>query len=144
MTTGSAAHIGSRPPGHHLDPEENVAGVIISYDGALLHPMRERFVEVANEVLGLDIRAEEMHDETSADEIYLDTLCVFEQYRRRGLARKLIQAAVDLHAASGKPVGLLVDYDNPNARALYASIGFRSVGERPFAGVMMEHMQTGR
>lgn len=127
-----------------LDTERNVAGVIVSYDGAMLHPMRERFIEVANEVLGLEIKAEEMQDETSPDEIYLDTLCVFEPYRRQGLAHKLIQAAVERHNTSEKPVGLLVDYDNPNARALYASIGFKPVGERPFAGVMMEHMQIGK
>lgn len=124
-----------------LDPEGQVAGVIVIYDGAELHFLRKAFIQVANEVLGYDIKEEEMVDETSPDEIYLDSLCVFEPYRGQGLARQLIDAAAEAHAASGKPLGLLVDYDNPRARRLYERVGFKSVGERPFAGTVMEHMQ---
>lgn len=124
-----------------LDDEGNVAGVIVSYDGEELHYLRKAFINVANEVLGLDIKEENMADETSADEIYLDSLCVFPKYRGLGLAKKLIQAAAESHKDSGKPLGLLVDYVNPKARKLYVSLGFESVGERPFAGTVMEHMQ---
>ena len=124
-----------------LDPEGQVAGVIVSYDGARLHELRRAFIEVANDVLGYDIKEEEMADETSPDEIYLDSLCVFEPYRGQGLAKRLIDAAAKAHASSGKPLGLLVDYDNPRARRLYDRLGFVRVGERPFAGTVMEHMQ---
>lgn len=124
-----------------LDDEGNVAGVIVSYDGEELHYLRKAFINVANEVLSLDIKEEEMPDETSADEIYLDSLCVFPKYRGVGLAKRLIEAADLAHKDSGKPLGLLVDYDNPKARKLYVSLGFESVGQRPFAGTEMEHMQ---
>lgn len=123
------------------DSAGNVAGVIIAYDGALLHEARRRFIEKANEVLGLHIREEEMVDETSPDEVYIDTLCVFEPYRRRGIARRLIHESTRKNAATGKPMGLLVDKDNSRARSLYESCGFRYVGDRPFAGVMMDHLQ---
>lgn len=126
-----------------LAPDGEPAGLIICYDGADLHSLRERFVSVANEILDAGLDSSEMADETSPDEIYLDTLCVFAPYRRQGLAEKLIAAAAARHAASGKPLGLLVDYDNPGARRLYVRCGFESKGERPFAGVMMEHMQLG-
>jgi len=124
-----------------LDEEGTVAGVIISYDGEDLHYLRKAFVTVANEVLSLNINDEDMADETSDDEIYLDSLCVFPPYRGRGLAKKLIEAAALSHKDSGKPLGLLVDYDNPKARKLYVSLGFEPVGQRPFAGTIMEHMQ---
>ena len=69
------------------------------------------------------------------------SLAVFPQHRGRGLAVRLIDAARERHAASGKPIGLLVDTDNPKAYALYRSLGFVKVGARPFAGTMMDHLQ---
>ncbi len=123
-----------------LVPDGQVAGVVVCYDGERLHSLRRAFVQEAHEVLGLDINEEDMVDETSPDEIYLDSLCVFPPYRGLGLGRELIQAAFDAHSASGKPMGLLVDYDNPDARRLYVSLGFEPRGHRPFALVEMEHM----
>lgn len=124
-----------------LDEEGNVAGVIVCYDGEELHYLRKAFVQVANEVLKIDIKESDIPDETSSDEIYLDSLCVFPPYRGKGIAKKLIAAAAEVHNNSDKPLGLLVDYDNPLARKLYVKLGFKSVGERPFAGTVMEHMQ---
>lgn len=124
-----------------LAPDGSVAGAIVSYDGARLHQLREAFIRVANEVLGMNLKAEDFEDETSPDEIYLDSLCVFPEHRRHGLAAELIAAAIERHKDSGKPAGLLVDPDNPRARRLYDRLGFKEVGMRPFAGVMMHHMQ---
>lgn len=124
-----------------LDPDDEIAGIIVSYDGARLHELRKAFIELANKVLGTEFDEATLEDETSADEIYLDSLCVFERYRGQGLGRKLIEAAARYHKSSGKPLGLLVDYDNPGARNLYVKLGFKPVGERPFAGTVMEHMQ---
>lgn len=124
-----------------LDSDDEIAGIIISYDGARLYELRRVFIETANNVLGTEFDENTLDPETSSDEIYLDTLCVFERYRGNGLGAKLIEAAAKRHKASGKPVGLLVDYDNPRARSLYVKLGFVPVGERPFAGTMMEHMQ---
>ncbi|MBO5267141.1 MAG: GNAT family N-acetyltransferase [Muribaculaceae bacterium] len=124
-----------------LDPDDEVAGIIVCYDGARLHELRKAFIDLANKTLGTDFDEATLADETSDDEIYLDSLCVFERYRGQGLGAKLIQAAAKRHKESGKPLGLLVDYDNPRARKLYVKLGFRSVGERPFAGTVMEHMQ---
>ena len=124
-----------------LDSDDEIAGIIISYDGALLSDLRRPFIEMANKVLGTEFDEATLAPETSSDEIYLDTLCVFERYRGNGLGAKLIDAAAKRHKASGKPLGLLVDYDNAGARNLYVKMGFESVGERPFAGTMMEHMQ---
>ena len=124
------------------DADNKIAGVIIAYDGADLHKLRERFIEKTQEILGYKISSLEMTDETSPDEIYIDTLCVFPAYRRKGLGLRLIKEATSRHASTGKPMGLLVDKDNLRARNLYEKAGFRYVGDRPFAGVMMDHLQN--
>lgn len=122
------------------DCEGRIAGAIVSYDGALLHPLRRAFVEVANEITGSKFIEEEMDLETSDDEIYLDSLAVFPEYRGKGLAKRLIEAALTSHAHSGKPFGLLCAPGNDDAYRLYERLGFRETGLRPFAGIKMHRM----
>lgn len=122
-----------------LDDEGNVAGVCVAYDGARLHSLRERFFEAARIFIGRDM--EGMADETSADEFYLDTLAVLPAYRGKGIGTQLLRAAVERAREAGKPAGLLVDKANPKAAALYHSLGFVHVDDRPFAGVMMSHLR---
>ncbi len=124
-----------------VTPEGERAGAVVCYDGALLYGLRQAFIDEANRLLGWNVTQEEFTDETSPDEVYLDSLMVVPEYRRHGLGTRLIEAAKEKAASMGKPLGLLVDFDNPNARRLYKSVGFRSVGRRPFAGKEMEHLQ---
>lgn len=121
-----------------LNPEGRVAGVCIAYDGALLHSLRERFIEAVRRHLGREMG--EMADETSPDEYYLDSLAVWPQYRGQGIGAALLMAQARRAHAAGKPAGLLVDKDNPRARALYTRLGFLPAGERPFAGTTMDHL----
>lgn len=122
-------------------PRGERAGAVICYDGADLERLRQAFIDEANHMLGWNITAADMKPETSADEVYLDSLMVLPKFRRQGLGRKLIRKAAEKAAMARKPLGLLVDFDNPSARNLYAGAGFKKVGKRPFAGKMMEHMQ---
>lgn len=121
-----------------LAPGGEVAGVCVGYDGALLHRMRERFFEAALRHIGVDMHG--MADETTPDEFYLDTLAVFPQWRGQGIGGRLLLAQAARGHAQGKPAGLLVDKVNPKAEALYRRLGFEPDGERPFAGVMMNHL----
>lgn len=122
-------------------PDHRPAGAVVSYDGAMLYQLRQAFIDGANRLLGWNVRQEDFTPETSDDEFYLDSLMVSPEYRRRGLAGLLIREAAKKAREAGKPLGLLVDHDNPGARRLYVASGFKSVGTRPFAGVDMEHMQ---
>ncbi len=123
-----------------LDDDGRPMGCIVSYDGASLIDMRRIFFEEARRQIGLN--PDTIEPETTPDEFYLDTLAVFEPYRGRGIARRLIEAAACRAAEiSGKPVGLLVDKTNHRARRLYDSIGFVFRDERPFAGEVMDHLQ---
>ncbi|MDE6409104.1 MAG: GNAT family N-acetyltransferase [Muribaculaceae bacterium] len=122
-----------------VDENEKPLGVVIAYDGADLHRLRVPFFEEAEKKISLKIEGEPA-DETGPEEIYMDSLAVFPPYRGMGIGRKLIEAAYEKAVKSGKPLGLLVSKENSNARALYESLGFKAVGERPFAGETMDHL----
>ena len=119
-----------------------VAGAIVGYDGALLHPLRVATFAVLRERIG---RVPKIDDETEAGECYLDSVGVLPEYRGRGVGGRLIEAFCQRAFAEGhERVGLIVDYDNPQAERLYSSLGFRRVGERQFFGHRMWHLQRAR
>ena len=81
-----------------------------------------------------------MDDETQAGELYLDSLAVLPEYRRQGIANRLLIATKERATRMGLPcVGLLVDKDNPVGEALYSSVGFRYVNDNHWGGHPMKH-----
>ena len=116
-----------------------VVGISVCYDGSRLRKLRRAFITAAKEYIGKDHSG--MDDETQAGELYLDSLAVLPEYRRMGIARKLVSAtkkrAERLHLPC---VGLLVDNDNPEGEAFYTSIGFRYVGDNQWGGHSMKHL----
>lgn len=120
------------------------AGVCISYNGEDLRRLRRSFFEEANRVLGWNMTEEEIETvpgETCGEEFYLDSLAVLPQFRGRGIGQMLIEDAAIKAAKSGLPLGLLVADDNPNARKLYESCGFKPMSRRWFAGEEMTNMR---
>ena len=118
---------------------EQVVGISVSYDGGCLHELRRAFIEVAKEQIGKDHSG--MDDETQAGELYLDSLAVLPEYRRQGIARKLLLATKERANLLGLPrVGLLVDKDNPVGEALYTSVGFQYVNDNQWGGHPMKHL----
>jgi ribosomal-protein-alanine N-acetyltransferase len=66
------------------------------------------------------------------DEVHVMTLAVRPEHRRRGHARALVRAALDLAAAKGAAtVHLEVRPSNEAALSLYLSLGFVQTGRRP-------------
>ncbi len=124
-------------------PDGEFAGGLIGYDGSRLYALRKPFFKVAEEELGYHLEGE-IRDETSPDEFYFDSLAVMPQWRGQGVASKLLNAMSKRAEATGKPAGLLVDKDNHSARRLYEKCGFEYVDDRPFADVMMDHLQKRR
>ena len=116
---------------------DQLAGVLVSYDGKVLLKLREAFIAKAKEHLGQDFSG--MDEETQAGEYYLDSLCVKKEYRKHGIATALLREAIKRH--SDQPVGLLVDVTHPWAERLYTSIGFRFVNETTWGGHEMRHLQ---
>ena len=119
--------------------EGEVAGAIVSYDGAKLHELREAFIEGARREFGVDHSG--MDDETAAGEWYLDSLAVFPQFRGQGIAHQLLLAAARRAADHGLPAALLVDKGNPKAERLYRSIGFEYVEDAMWGGHEMRRLR---
>lgn len=118
-----------------------VAGVLVRYDGARLASLRKAFIEEYKRSMGHTIDESTIPDETDASEIYLDSLAVLPEYRGKGIASALIAEASRQAQITGKPLGLLVDKHNANARRLYEKSGFICMGERFFLNELMDHMQ---
>ena len=118
---------------------DKVIGISVSYDGARLHELRRAFIEAAKKYIGKDHSG--MDDETQAGELYLDSLAVLPEYRRQGIARKLLKGTKERANRLGLPcVGLLVDKDNPIGEALYTSIGFLYINDNQWGGHPMKHL----
>lgn len=124
-----------------FNEREEPIGAVVSYDGADLYELREAFIKEANRVLGWRLKQSDFSDETTSDEIYLDSLMVVPACRRNGLGTKLIKEVGRKAQTYGKPLGLLVDPENANAIRLYSSLGFVNKDMREFAGKEMNHMQ---
>ena len=117
-----------------------VVGALVGYDGARLKELREPIFPLLEQHLGEAINIE---DETEAGEFYLDSLGVLPECRGCGIGRALIVAMRDRAFAEGyERVGLIVDFDNPDAERLYQSLGFRRVGTKRFLGHDMHHLQA--
>ena len=66
------------------------------------------------------------------DEAHLATIAVHPAYRRRGIARQLLQTAMNAVYAEGTRIYQLeVRAGNEAAQKLYESFGFEIVGRRP-------------
>lgn len=117
-----------------------VVGVAVSYDGGRLHELRRTFIAEAKMRLGKDHSG--MDDETQSGELYLDSLAVLPEYRRNGIAKRLLKATKLKADLMGLPcVGLLVDKGNPAGESLYNSVGFRYVNDSEWGGHPMKHLQ---
>ena len=119
--------------------EEQVVGIAVSYDGARLHTLRRAFIQAARTYIGKD--HSDIDDETQAGELYLDSLAVVPNYRRQGIAQRLLMATKEKADRMRLPcVGLLVDKGNPSAERLYASVGFRYANDSSWGGHPMKHL----
>lgn len=115
-----------------------VAGVVVGYDGADLHRLRRRFLEAALRDLKMDHSG--MDDETQPGEFYVDSLAVYPEYRKRGIASSLLWRVISHAAGLGLPAALLVDKGNPNAERLYREVGFEYAGDARWGGHDMRHL----
>lgn len=120
--------------------EDRIAGISVSYDGARLMELRQRFIEGAIRDFGIDHSA--MEPETQTGELYLDSLAVWPAYRGHGIATLLLKATAEKARQTGcGPLGLLVDEGNPRAERLYNNVGFRYVNDSTWGGHRMRHLQ---
>ncbi|MGN1263141.1 MAG: GNAT family N-acetyltransferase [Prevotella sp.] len=122
------------------NPDSRIVGISVSYDGARLLELRKAFLDGALSAFGIDHSG--MSAETSAGELYLDSLAVLPEYRGKGIATMLLNATAEKARRLGcGPLGLLVDEGNPRAERLYTAVGFKHVGNNDWGGHAMKHLQ---
>lgn len=123
-----------------VDSLDQVIGVSVSYDGALLHSLRQQFIDAVRNTFGKQLDG--MADETAAGELYLDSLAVHPSAQGQGIATALLNATAEKAQQMGAgPLGLLVDTGNPRAEQLYLRCGFKQVGTNRWGGHDMKHLQ---
>lgn len=116
-----------------------LVGVLIAYDGGRLRQLRRPFLQLARERWQRNLF--DMPDETSAGELYIDTLAVRSDFRRKGIAASLVKAAAEHAFRLRLPrIGLLVDNDNFAAQRFYRRIGLKELGVNMWGGKPMKHL----
>ncbi len=101
-----------------------VAGSLTSYDGARYLEMRELTFGLARERFGWVPPM--MDDETCAGEWYLDSLAVVPEFRRKGVAKMLIDRMFkEARAQCLDKASLIALASAPRLIAFYQSLGFR-------------------
>ena len=68
--------------------------------------------------------------------VYIDELWTAEEYRRKGIARRLMSKAEELSCELGA-LGVRLYVSNPAAKALYQSCGYECEGEASFMEKMV-------
>lgn len=122
-----------------VEYDSALAGSTTFYDGALLHELRQPVMSLLYQKYNRKLSLE---DETQKGEIYIDTIAVLNEFQGKGIGSKILDYLIEeISIKKHKTLGLLVDFDNPNAQKLYEKKGFEVVGEKRLANKMHKHMQ---
>lgn len=103
------------------------AGGLIAYPGDDYIQRRTTTFDIVRDLIQFD--TEKMDAEVQPHEFYLDSMAVWPQYRRQGIARKLMQHGIAMGKEAKRPVTLACAPDNTGAHRLYTSLGFHDAGK---------------
>ncbi|MED3931763.1 GNAT family N-acetyltransferase [Priestia megaterium] len=123
---------------HHItvaEVDEKVVGLMLCYEGNMLQTLYEpvkRFVRAK-----LNNPAWEIDIETEHGDYYIDSLCVDEAYRGKGIGTALLNVAKQEAKKRKMFLSLNVEYNNVEAKKLYQRIGFQEhktifIDKKPF------------
>ena len=115
-----------------------VAGCVIAYDGKHELDYEENWLKLP---LDEDIRKYGTPlpvKEAADDEMYIETVATFPEYRGQGIATQLMTYLLEMY--SEKKWSLNCDYDNEKALGLYEKLGFKTVSDIDLYGHLYRHM----
>ena len=119
----------------------SVAGAIFGYHGHLEPQIDDPFYQLYESYnIPSSIRLYE-DSETQAGEWYIDILSVHENYRRKGIGMKLLQAVEDLAKQQGfSVIALNCEEINDKAYQLYQKLGYTATSTKILSGHSYYHM----
>ncbi|EAH4571013.1 GNAT family N-acetyltransferase [Campylobacter sp. 2352 PW] len=120
------------------EEDREILGAICFYDGALADELDKPLNEHL-EFLGIN---EKVLKECE-NEFYLDSICVDEKARGKGIAKKLIECAFNEALKNGKKLSLIVEDENINAKMLYEKMGFKFIKNKIFHSHKYEYREKG-
>ncbi|EAJ0347914.1 GNAT family N-acetyltransferase [Campylobacter lari] len=120
------------------EEDNEILGVICFYDGALADELDKPLNEHL-EFLGINEKVLKECD----NEFYLDSICVDEKARGKGIAKKLIEYAFDEALKNDKKLSLIVEDENINAKILYEKMGFKFIKNKIFHTHKYEYREKG-
>ena len=115
-----------------------MAGCIIAYPGEKELDLERQWLNLPLEEdireLGTPLPQQEAYN----DEIYIEAVATFPEYRGQGIATQLLKHLIDTdkHAKWS----LNCDYDNEGAFKLYSKLGFKENGDIDLYGHQYHHM----
>lgn len=119
-----------------FEEKGEILGAILFYDGKrseiLDLPLRER-------LKNLNLKDEIFKE--CEDEFYLDSVAVSQKARGRGIAKMLINHALEKARENGKKLSLIVENDNFQAKRLYQNLGFVFIKEKIFYNHKYQHLE---
>lgn len=129
------------PNGIVYEIDGNIAGFAYGYKGE-----EEEGIDQGFKQLLIDREYHHKIDlnfdkETEDGEWYLDMLYTYPDYRKQGVATKLLAELPAAAKKAGEPaVGLNCDVANPRARTLYEKQGYKKVKKITIVGHEYDHM----
>lgn len=118
--------------------ENKIVGILLAYNSNDVEKLDRPMLTHLNKK-GLTINSFEK--ECFKDEFYIDTVSVNIDFQGRGVAKELFSFATKKAKELGfKKLSLLVDFENPKAKALYEKLGFKDNEILKVSGSNFYHM----
>jgi len=118
--------------------DEKIVGILVAYSS--------NDIDILDKPMILNLRKkgifkDSFEKECFDDEFYIDTISVLEEYQGLGIAKEFFNFAFEKAKEFGfKKVSLLVDFENPKAKALYERLGFQDNEILKVSGSNFYHM----
>lgn len=118
--------------------ENQTVGLILAYNSNDIEKLDAPILE---HLKTKNIFLNSFEKESFADEFYIDTVSVLENFQGRGIAKELFMFIENKAEQLGlKKLSLLVDFENPKALALYEKLGFEKNEILKVSGSNFYHM----